>query len=102
MLEVQRRGGDKDSFLFAHRKIHKRNQVSKRFTRTGSRLNEKVLRGLKGAANLLEHRLLPTAHLAAHLANSRTQRLLRRCQAHSKSSAGATTSGSAMPSEAAL
>ena len=101
VLEVQRCGRDKDSFLSAHRKIHKRNQVPKRFTRTGSRLNEKVLRGLKGAANLLEHRLLPTAHLAAHLANSNAQRLLRCCEAHSKSSAWTTTSGSATPSEAA-
>ena len=101
VLEVQRRGRDKDSFLSAHRKIHKRNQVPKRFARTGSCLNKKVLRGFKGAADLLEHRLLPAAHLAAHLANSRTQRLLRCCEAHSKSSAGAATSGSAVPSEAA-
>ena len=101
VLEVQRRGRDKDSFLSAHRKIHKRNQVPKRFARTGSCLNKKVLRGFKGAADLLEHRLLPAAYLAAHLADSRAQRLLRCCEAHSKSSAGAATSGSAVPSEAA-
>ena len=101
VLEVQRCGRDKDSFIAADRKIHKRNQVPKRFTRTGSRLNEKVLGDLKGAANLLEHRLLPAAYLAAHLADSRAQRLLRCCEAHSKSSAGAATSGSAVPSEAA-
>ena len=101
VLEVQRRGGDKDSFFSAHREIHKRNQVPKRFTRTGSRLNKKMLRCFKGAADLLEHRLLSAAHLTAHLADSRAQRLLRCCEAHSKSSAGASMSGSAMPSKPA-
>ena len=83
VLEVQCCSRDKDSFISAHRKIHKRNQVTKRFTRTSSCLNKKVLRSFKGTADFLEHRLLSAAHLTAHLVNSRAQRLLRRRKAHS-------------------